>query len=105
MIASSFVLCCPKFAFKVHINQNYCSFRNLTTLIESYLNGDRGKRVALENYLVWQLVKGMRNTLSEKYRDTGKKLEKALFGKESHHERYEDGQAELIQPDPIHLNY
>ena len=61
--------------------------RNLTTLIESYLKGDRGKRVTLENYLVWQLVKGMRNTLSEKYRDTGKKLEKALFGKESHHER------------------
>ena len=65
----------------------FIHLRNLTTLIESYLNGDRGKRVALENYLVWQLVKGMRNTLSEKYRDTGKKLEKALFGKESHHER------------------
>ena len=44
--------------------------------------------MALDNYLVWQLVKGMRNTLSEKYRDTGKKLEKAIFGKESHHERY-----------------
>ena len=62
--------------------------RNLTTLIDSYLNGDRGKRVTLENYLVWQLVKGMRNTLSEKYRDTGKPLEKAIFGKESHHERW-----------------
>ena len=83
--------CCPRgcteFGLKVNINEDYCSFRNLTTLIESYLNGDRGKRVTLENYLVWQLVKGMRNTLSEKYRDTGKKLEKALFGKESHHER------------------
>ena len=103
MIAASFVpQVCIQSTCK---SKNYCSFRNLTTLIESYLNGDRGKRVALENYLVWQLVKGMRNTLSEKYRDTGKKLEKALFGKESHHERYEDGQAELIQPDPIHLNY
>ena len=88
-----------------HSKQVFIHLRNLTTLIESYLNGDRRKRMALENYLVWQLVKGMRNTLSEKYRDTGKKLEKALFGKESHHERYEDGQAELIQPDPIHLNY
>ena len=65
----------------------FFSIRNLTTLIESYLKGDRGKRATLENYLVWQLVKGMRNTLSEKYRDTGKKLEKAIFGKESHHER------------------
>ncbi len=49
---------------------------------------DVEKRRVLDNYIVWQLVRGMRNALSEKYRDAGKGLEKALYGKESHHERW-----------------
>ena len=49
---------------------------------------DDEKRKVLDNYIVWKLVSGVRSALSKKYRDAGKGLEKALYGKESHHERW-----------------
>ena len=41
------------------------------------LNTTKGRQT-LDNYMNWQLVKGMRGALSKDYRDAGKILEKAL---------------------------
>ena len=38
----------------------------------------------------WQLVKGMRGSLSKNYQDAGKILEKALIGTEIHDERWRE---------------
>ena len=60
---------------------------NLTALIETYLN-DTELQLDLENYMIMQLVKSYRPALAKRYRNSGKALEKALLGKESHPERW-----------------
>ena len=47
-------------------------------------------RQTLDNYMNWQLVKGMRGALSKKYQDAGKILEKALIGTVLHDERWRE---------------
>ena len=53
------------------------------------LNTTKGRQT-LDNYMNWQLVKGMRGALSKDYRDAGKILEKALIGTEIHDERWRE---------------
>ena len=48
---------------------------NLTRLIQAHLNDSVLQR-DLENYMTWQLVKSLRNSLSKKYRDAGRKKER-----------------------------
>ncbi len=47
--------------------------RNLSSLVAEYMN-DTQRQTDLENYMVWQLVKSLQNTLSKPYRDSGKGL-------------------------------
>lgn len=53
--------------------------KKLTRFVEEKLSNEK-TRLIVENYLLMHLVNGLRNALSEDYRDAGKGLEKALYG-------------------------
>ncbi|CAB4064631.1 MMEL1 [Lepeophtheirus salmonis] len=62
-------------------------FKALTDLINEHKATDNGK-MTLNNYMIWQAIRDMKNTLSKSYRDTDLILQKAMFGKEGHEERW-----------------
>ena len=61
----------------------------VSKLIQEKLKTAKGRQT-LDNYMNWQLVKGMRGALSKKYQDAGKILEKALIGTVLHDERWRE---------------
>ena len=61
----------------------------VSNLVNETLKTPEGRQT-LDNYMNWQLVKGMRGALSKKYQDAGKILEKALIGTEIHDERWRE---------------
>ena len=62
---------------------------SVSKLVQSKIKTPEGRQT-LDNYMNWQLVKGMRGALSKKYQDAGKILEKALIGTEIHDERWRE---------------
>ncbi|QQP35810.1 Uncharacterized protein FKW44_020703 [Caligus rogercresseyi] len=62
-------------------------FVALSELVLEHRATEKG-RSTLSNYMIWQSIRDMKSTLSKAYRDTDLILQKAMFGKEGHEERW-----------------
>ena len=74
--------------FRIKLKSTIVSV-SVSKLVQSKIKTPEGRQT-LDNYMNWQLVKGMRGALSKKYQDAGKILEKALIGTEIHDERWRE---------------